>query len=104
VHPIFALEKLRKAASSPPLSGQIQDPTPPMEVNGSFSITSDGEDMIWILHGIQRGTSGIPHDWFATSMRDIQTYQGPHYTYRNGFKQLRMTSIYLITLMMIVPE
>jgi hypothetical protein len=34
VHPVFAPEKLRKAPSTPPLPGQVQDPAPPLEVNG----------------------------------------------------------------------
>jgi hypothetical protein len=34
VHPVFAPKKLRKALSTPPLPGQLQDPAPPLKVNG----------------------------------------------------------------------
>jgi transposase InsO family protein len=33
VHDVFAPEKLRRATSSEPLRGQVQDPAPPIEVN-----------------------------------------------------------------------
>lgn len=34
VHPVFAPEKLRLAARTEPLPGQLADPTPPLEVDG----------------------------------------------------------------------
>jgi transposase InsO family protein len=34
VHPVFAPEKLRRAAKLDPLPGQIQDPQPPIEIDG----------------------------------------------------------------------
>jgi uncharacterized protein YtpQ (UPF0354 family) len=57
VHPVFSLEKLRRAATTPPLEGQIADKQEPVQGNGPDAW--EAEDVYDAMRWLRRASSAL---------------------------------------------